>query len=164
MLDASCLGDTESMPARLREYRQSDFDELWQLDQQCFPPGIAYSRFELMHYIGQQNSFTLIAEDEERAIRGFAVGERRPVRSRPAGHVITIDVREQSRRSGVGSLLMDALEARLHQAGCHVVYLETAVNNSSAISFYKRRGYTVLSTIPRYYEGKLDALVMGKKL
>jgi ribosomal protein S18 acetylase RimI-like enzyme len=38
------------------------------------------------------------------------------------------------------------------------------VNNSAAISFYKKRDYTVLSTAPRYYEGKLDALVMGKKL
>ncbi len=154
------------MPARIREYHQTDFEELWQLDQQCFPPGIAYSRFELMRYIRQQSSFTLIAEEEaaERAICGFAVAERRPVRSRPAGHVITIDVREQFRRSGVGNLLMDGLESRLHQTGCEVVYLETAVNNSSAICFYKRRGYTVLSTVPRYYDGKLDALLMGKKL
>ena len=119
---------------------------------------------QAVKYIRQRNSFTLVAEDGESSIRGFAVGECRTARSGSAGHVIMIDVREQFRRSGTGTLLMDALETHLHQANCAVVYLETAVNNSTAISFYKRRGYDVLSTIPRYYEGKLDALVMGKKL
>jgi ribosomal-protein-alanine N-acetyltransferase len=152
------------MPLRLREYHKEDFDELWQLDQQCFPPGIAYSRFELMRFIRQRSAFTLVVEDGEHTICGFAIGECRAVKSRPAGHVVTIDVREQCRRGGVGNLLMDALEARVHQTGNEVVYLETAVDNSSAIAFYKRRGYAVLSTIPRYYLGKLDALLMGKKL
>ena len=146
---------------RIREYRQGDFDTLWRLDQECFPPNIAYSRFELMSYIRRRSAFTLVAENGT-AISGFIVAERHP--RNQAGHIITIDVRSTARRAGVGGTLMDAAETRLQESGCAAVYLETAVNNEAAIAFYKRRGYFVLSTVPRYYDGKLDALVMGKKL
>ena len=144
-----------------REYRPDDFEELWRLDHECFVPSMAYSRFELMCYIRRRSAFTLVAE-EGKAIAGFVVAERDA--RRQAGHIITIDVRSTARRTGVGTTLMDAAEARLFQSGCRAVYLETAVNNEAAIAFYKRRGYFVLSTVPRYYDGKLDALVMGKKL
>ena len=60
--------------------------------------------------------------------------------------------------------MMEAAEQRLRSEGCHSIFLETAVDNESAISFYKRLGYTVLRTLPRYYMGDLDAFLMGKRL
>ena len=157
------------MEPRIRDYRPQDFDELWQLDQSCFAPGIAYSRFELMRYIRRRGAFTLVAEDGKGQITGFAVAECQslPAQSeggkrRSAGHVITLDVRTEMRRTGVASTLMDAVERRVWEASCDAVYLETAVNNRGAIAFYKRRGYSVLRIVPRYYPGDLDALLMGK--
>ena len=43
-----------------------------------------------------------------------------------------------------------------------LVRLETAVDNSSALSFYKRHGYDVLRAIPHYYSNGVDALVLEK--
>ena len=48
--------------------------------------------------------------------------------------------------------------------GCVSIYLETAVDNEAALKFYKRHGYFVLKTIPRYYQDKIDALLLGKHL
>lgn len=143
----------------VREYRKEDFDQIWRLDQDCFPPGIAYTRFELGAYLRQKNSFTLIAA-ERRRILGFITCHRHKM----IAHVITIDVREDARRLGVGSLLLDAGEARLQEQGCTGIVLETAVDNAPAIRFYERHGYRVFGTIPRYYHGELDALRMGKNL
>jgi ribosomal-protein-alanine N-acetyltransferase len=141
------------------------------MDQACFPPGISYSRFELMHYIRGRGAFTLIAENEEGKIGGFIVAEcRRGVRGSKSqspfatGHIITIDVAAWARRSGIGTLLMNAAELRMCNENCDVTYLEAAVNNLAAIAFYKGRGYGVLNSIPRYYNGEIDALVMGKRL
>jgi ribosomal-protein-alanine N-acetyltransferase len=155
-----------SVEFRIRDYHPRDFSALWRLDQDCFPAGIAYSRMELMHYIGRPHAFTLVAEATGEngttgTIAGFIVAERD---RRHFGHVITIDVREQARRTGLGSQLMAAAEQRLRSDGCTVIYLEAAVNNHAALAFYKRRGYSMLSTIPRYYNGELDALVLGKRL
>jgi ribosomal-protein-alanine N-acetyltransferase len=149
----------------IREFKAEDFDMLWRMDQECFPPGIAYSKAELKAYVRHRGSFTLVAEsgaasgNEAAAAAGFIVAH-----GGPAGHVITIDVIPSARRSGVGSLLLLAAEERLRAAGSRAVGLETAVDNLAALKFYKRHGYNVIRTWPRYYPNGVDALVMKKEL
>ncbi len=50
------------MDFTLRPYRAADFDRLWQIDQSCFAPGIAYSQMELSGFITRRNAITLVAE------------------------------------------------------------------------------------------------------
>jgi ribosomal protein S18 acetylase RimI-like enzyme len=121
---------------------------------------MAYSRPELAFYMKRAGAFTLVAEGEGNAVLGFIVAEAR----RKSGHIITIDVVAEARRLGVGSVLLNAAEERLLGAGAQAVALETAVNNESAIRFYKEKGYFVEKTIPGYYSGQLDALLMVKEL
>jgi ribosomal-protein-alanine N-acetyltransferase len=148
-----------SVPVKLRDFRNSDFERLWKLDQDCFPRGISYTRNELMHYMTRRGAFTLVAEEGE-FVLGFLVAQED---RRSLGHVITIDVHSGARRKGIGLMLMEAAEARLRERGCVGMYLETAVNNEPAITFYKRQGYAVLQTIPHYYRNDLDAFLMGKR-
>jgi ribosomal-protein-alanine N-acetyltransferase len=150
---------------RIRESRPQEFDELWRIDQQCFSSGIAYSRAELAEYMGIPDSFALAGEIEDGTGKFRVVGFVLATRDRRGGgHIITIDVLEEARRHGVGSQLLEAAEARLAEQGCTRVLLEVAVDNSAAIAFYKRHQYAVLKTLPRYYLGTLDALLMEKKL
>jgi tRNA threonylcarbamoyladenosine biosynthesis protein TsaB len=93
-------------------------------------------------------------------IAGFIVTEA----GGGAGHIITIDVIAHARRFGVGSLLLRGAEDRLRSAGCRSVELETAVDNVSALSFYKHHGYTVIGIFPRYYSNGVDALILQKAL
>jgi len=46
----------------IRPYRGADFDRLWEIDQACFPPGIAYSQMELSGFIMRRNAITIVAE------------------------------------------------------------------------------------------------------
>lgn len=148
------------MASVIREYRPEDFDSLWRMDQECFTPGIAYSKPELRTYIRNRSSFTLVAIDGRSSeILGFVVAHAAQI-----GHIITIDVSPKTRRSGVGSLLLLTAEERLRTSGSHAVGLETAVDNLSALSFYKRHGYHVVRTWPRYYSNGVDALVLSKDL
>jgi ribosomal-protein-alanine N-acetyltransferase len=153
-------GYNVAVPFAIRDFKAEDFETLWQVDQQCFPPGISYSRQELKVYLRRKGSFTLVAVGRDGAsIAGFIVAYGGPM-----GHIITIDVIEAARRSGVGSLLLKAAEERLQAAGSRAVGLETAVDNLAALSFYKRHGYSVIRTWPRYYSNGIDALVMKKEL
>jgi ribosomal-protein-alanine N-acetyltransferase len=148
----------------LRDYRREDFNRLWRIDQECFAPGIAYSRIELAAYIRLRGSFTVVAEAADGAsgqVLGFIIAQ---VNRRGIGHILTIDVPRQSRRLGIGSKLLATAEERLRAAPCHTVVLETAVDNSAALTFYKRHGYSVVKTIPRYYSNGLDAFVLEKDL
>lgn len=145
---------------QIRQFEKADFQTLWEIDQACFDPQLAYSRPELAFYIKRPRSFTLVAEGTDSRTLGFTVAEVR----RTTGHIITIDVIEQARRSGVGSALLQAAEERLLRAGADAVALETPVNNDTAIRFYKQKGYFVEKTVAGYYSGQLDALVMTKDL
>lgn len=144
----------------IRDYRPSDFETLWKIDQVCFVRGISYTRRELAFYVARKLGFTLVAERGEQIV-GFVVVERD---RQGQGHVITIDVLPEERRSGLGSRLMAAAEDRLRSLGCSAVVLETAVDNAAAIAFYKRHGYSVIHVIPRYYLDSIDALVLAKDL
>jgi ribosomal-protein-alanine N-acetyltransferase len=152
---------------RIREFRKSDFEQLWKIDQECFPPGISYSRIELAFYMRRPRAWTLVAErlagglEGKAEIVGFIVAEPSP---RGRGHIITIDVLPQARRSGVGTALLRGAEQRLQAAGCGSVFLETAVDNAQALAFYRRHDYELLKTIPRYYQNNMDAFLMGKRL
>jgi [ribosomal protein S18]-alanine N-acetyltransferase len=158
---------------RIRDFHSRDFETLWRIDQQCFAPGISYSRPELAAYMRLAGSFTLVAQFQDTEtteppansappeIMGFLVGH---ANRRGTGHIITIDVLPKARRSGIGSHLLSAAEERLRAAHCSRVQLETAVDNTSALTFYKRHNYSLLRTIPRYYPGGLDAFVLEKDL
>lgn len=148
-----------TVPFVLRESNPDDFESLWRMDQECFPPGISYSKKELRDFIRGRGTFTLVATNDAGELQGFIVGY-----CGAAGHVITIDVAPGSRRSGVGSLLLKSAEDRMRAAGCGAVGLETAVDNRSALLFYKRHGYHVMRTYPRYYSNGVDALVLKKDL
>lgn len=152
------------MEFTLRAFRTEDFEVLWNIDQRCFPPGIAYPRRELAAYIQRRGSFTILAEQRTgrtTAVAGFIVAE---AGRRGVGHIITIDVLPASRRTGLGSQLLAAAEERLNQAGCRTVVLETAVDNASALAFYKRHQYSVVKVVPRYYSTGVDAFVLEKRL
>lgn len=162
----------------LRDFRREDFETLWRIDQECFPPGISYSRLELAAYIRRWGSFTLVAESVDVNANGIPGPSRRNVKSssntlgfvvaeasrRGTGHILTIDVVPAARRFGVGSKLLDAAEDRLRTARCRSVLLETAVDNQVALVFYKKHGYSLTKTIPRYYSNGMDALVLSKQL
>lgn len=158
------------VPSLIRDFDPEDFERLWQIDQECFPRGISYSRQELKAYMRRRSSFTLVAEDVSPnkttaandgggSIQGFIVAH-----GGLTGHIITIDVIAPARRLGVGSQLLAAAEDRLCAGGSRAVGLEAAVDNRAAVAFYKRHGYSVVATWPRYYLNGVDALVMKKEL
>lgn len=174
----------DGVTVRIREFRKADFETLWQIDQVCFDPQLAYSQREMAFYMRRPGAFTLVAESEggsksdtqspgkpkrtgaslpspsTQGILGFIVAEAR----RRSGHIITIDVVAEARRSGAGSALLLAAEEKLRSSGALTITLETAVNNEPAIRFYKQKGYFVEKTVRGYYSNQLDALVMSKSL
>jgi ribosomal-protein-alanine N-acetyltransferase len=152
----------------IREFRREDFDALWEIDQKCFPPGISYSQVELLAYMRRPRSFTLVAEGlppgEDRGHEGGPVGFIVAEAGRTRGHIITIDVLDHARRSGLGTRLLIMAEGRLREMGCIWILLETAVDNAAALAFYKKHGYYLVKTVPRYYSTGVDAFVLKKDL
>jgi ribosomal-protein-alanine N-acetyltransferase len=145
---------------RLRSYHPDDLQTLYDIDQVCFVPGISYTREELTAFIGHRRSQTWVVE-EAGEITGFLIALREP---RKTLHIITIDVLQAWRRTGVGSLLMETAEQWAFDHGLRTVELETAQDNFVAQRFYQARGYCKVDEIAQYYADGAAAWVMVKEL
>ena len=166
---------TADIQFTIREYRAADFDRLWQIDQLCFPPGIAYTQMELSGFITRRNAITLVGEAQPaqdnaqqeppktpHSIAGYVIAHS--VR-RKYGRILTLDIVPEARRFGLATRLMNAAEERLRSLGCSEIYLETAVDNEAALRLYRKLGYEILRILPEYYAShSLDAFQMSKRL
>jgi [ribosomal protein S18]-alanine N-acetyltransferase len=147
------------MSVTLRDYQPHDFAAVFRLDQSCFPAGIAYSKTTLKYFLSHASADCVVATEADR-INGFILTEENP----PLAHVITLDVAEAHRRTGIGSLLLAEIERNLSLRGVRTVLLETATENEAAVAFWQRHGYRIEAVLKRYYLGRLDAYEMRKIL
>jgi ribosomal protein S18 acetylase RimI-like enzyme len=159
----------------LRIFKPDDFDALYEIDQACYEPEVAYSQRELRAYLRFSGSDCLVADAEaqakadsaaadapapEKQIVGFCISARRE----EGGYIVTIDVLPQFRRHHVGSMLLTEIERRLAANGVREVILETATDNDSAVAFWTKHGYRNRGIKKDYYPGGRDAFVMAKTL
>ncbi len=151
------------MEFTLREYSPSDLDTLYEIDQACYPRGIAYSRRMLRWYLSQRGALCLVAQAAgaaDSAVLGFIIAQG----SGAAGYIVTIDVLEAHRRSGIGTALLQETERRLAKVGVRYIGLQTATNNEAGVAFWQRHGYRSSGVTRGYYLGRIDAYEMFKEL
>ncbi len=75
-----------------------------------------------------------------------------------------IGIREDARRRGLGSMLMDHIIGAARRTGrARKMYLEVSELNERARSFYRSGGFTESGRRKRYYEG-IDAILMEREL
>src|SRR5208337_1709530 len=72
---------TPDVKFAVRDYRAADFDRLWQIDQLCFPAGVAYTQMELMGFIARRKAVTLVAEEQAPDASREKVGDSSLARS-----------------------------------------------------------------------------------
>jgi ribosomal protein S18 acetylase RimI-like enzyme len=159
----------------LRNFNPGDFDTLYEIDQACYEPEVAYSQRELRAYLRFSGSDCLVAETEAEAktkaesadaptpqnqIAGFCISARRD----ESGYIVTIDVLPEFRRHHVGSILLAEIERRLAANGVREITLETATDNESAVAFWTKHGYRNRGIKKDYYPGGRDAFAMAKTL
>ncbi len=147
------------MEITLRTYRPEDFEKLYEIDQACYEPSIAYSRRELRNYLRFPGADCIVAETDG-SVLGFVV----TAHGKTWGYIVTIDVLTPHRRTGVGTMLLAEAERRLSAAGVREIGLETAIDNASAIAFWHQHGYRKIGVKKGYYPGGRDAFAMNKLL
>jgi ribosomal-protein-alanine N-acetyltransferase len=102
----------------------------------------------------------------------FAVGDRRGIAlgrvAADEAELLTLAVRPEHRRSGLGRGLLDRFEAEARARGATVAHLEVAAGNAPAISLYRARGYAEVGRRTGYYRAadgsRDDAVLMARTL
>jgi ribosomal-protein-alanine N-acetyltransferase len=144
---------------RVRDFRPQDLEAAYRLDQQCFEPGIAYTRGQIRAFLEGEGAMALVAEGRDGLV-AFAIGHAAGSR----GHVVTIDIERGERRRGLGRRLLSELMGRMAAAGARDVRLEVDPRNGDAVRFYESMGFRAARTLPDYYGPGREGLRMTRRL
>ena len=93
-------------------------------------------------YGERPNRFFLVAEDEDRSLAGFIIGEVRAWEfgSPPSGWIFALEVEPTVRLRKVGTRLFDAICARLAETGVATVRTMLARDDELNMAFFRSQG------------------------
>ena len=145
----------------IRHAAREDFETLLEIDEASFPGGVAYDANELAYFMSRAGAETIVAEEDGQIV-AFLIMEVH--RTRRTATIVTLDVRENHRRSGYGTQLLKRSEEMLGDFGVELYDLQVDVTNRNAIRFYKKHGFSIARILPKYYANGHDAYLMVKDL
>ncbi len=137
----------------IRPAASSEAMRMWEIDQICFDPDIAYPIDFIYYHLLVLRDPAFCAWDGQTMI-GFVLTS---LEKRGEGCIVTIDILEPYRRRGLGSRLIGMAERALAERGARKIVLQAAVENESAIAFYGKHGYLRGRLLKNYYGKKKDA-------
>ena len=133
-----------------------DLPEILALEHACF--SFPHTEEQLRHELEDEVYDLFAAKDGEKLL-GYA-GLSHILEE---GYITNVAVAEDARRCGIGSALMEALDAVAEKHGLAFISLEVRESNLPAIALYEKNGYRKTGLIPNCYSlPKENALVMTK--
>jgi ribosomal-protein-alanine N-acetyltransferase len=139
----------------VRPVTQGDIEQVSILEQASFnDPYPSYFLSEL----ARDNPETFLVLTLNSEIVGYGVVDH----WEDHDHLISIAVRPDSRRKGLGEALLVELEKRLSKE--RPLRLEVRQSNVAAIHLYSKRGFTKTGLAEGYYGDGEDAVIMEKRL
>jgi ribosomal-protein-alanine N-acetyltransferase len=154
------------LPVLLRPFKKEDNTQVMEIEGESFSDAWPSSFFSYLH--NKAPDLFIVAEENGRII-GYIVGEVREIMlsglsymSR-MGHILNIAVDKEMRKRGVGTLLMQRMEAIFREGNASRATLEVRESNANARTFYHDLGYREIGRVQAYYQDE-DAIIMGKPL
>ena len=137
----------------IRPFALSDLDRILQIELQSFPKSpYDWATFINLHYLYPETFWVYVNETrdpEEGRISGYIIFS-------PDGHIISIAIHPQHRRTGIGrELLQRAMDLTPKKR----IWAEVRKSNQGAQAFYLRMGFQITGVVPNYY-GNEDALIV----
>ena len=148
-----------------RDYRDTDLDAMFRLDEACFAEEFRFDRESMREFAEERNAIVRIAEEVSGELAGFIIVHVERVATGWRGYVVTLDVAAEWRQKGLGRRLMREAEECAVAAGVRWMQLHVFTGNAGAIRFYERLGYERIRERRGFYGAPgLDAFVYGKEL
>lgn len=138
---------------------EKDLNQIYAIELQSFDNPYPYSLLKAYLYLSPE--LYIVAKDNDDTILGYAIGI---IQNNIRGHVVSIAVKRDARKQGIGTLLLKELEDRFKKERCVYSYLEVHYKNEPAISLYRKMGYYIVLLKKNYYKRGEHAYVMVKPL
>ena len=152
----------------LRRFSPADLEAVININRVCLPEN--YAAYFFIDTFNTLPETFVVAESQGQVVgyimcrleHGFS--DLKKLRFARKGHIISVAVIPNFRNIGIGHSLVEQALSALSMHHSDECYLEVRINNVEAINLYKKMGFEITRTIPRYYFDGFDAYVMTKPL
>jgi len=134
---------------RVRRAELSDLDDLVALEQASFA-GDRLSRAQYRRHLDSDSALVMVASANHRHFLGTAVVFFR--KGSRVARLYSLASKPEARGKGVGTALVEAVEAAARRRRCRTVRLEVRTDNLAAIRLYERLGYRRYRFLDGFYE------------
>jgi ribosomal-protein-alanine N-acetyltransferase len=144
---------------RIRNMTEADLDEVMAIETDIYDYPWTRGIFQDCMRVGYQ-CHVLEQDDGIKAYSVLSVGVAE-------AHVLTLCVRPDSQRQGLGRMMMEHMLELASQGGAETILLEVRPSNESAIRLYHQLQFNEVGLRPDYYpsaDGREDALIMARSL
>ena len=160
MIDERCLGVKgllRSLEMKITSVRREFLEEICEIERESFSAPYPPHVFTVMT---KETPETFLVAISKQGIVGYVLVSLR----KEGGHVLSIAVRRDFRRRGVGTELMAEVLKVLLRKNVTRVDLEVRTSNHAAREFYGKLGFRETGLIRKYYGDGEDAVKMSKNL
>ena len=144
----------------IRPMQISDLPKVLEIEQDLFPSDAWTEQLFLSELAEVPSSRAVSVIEIADQIIGYAslrfVGRE--------GDVNTIAIAREFQGKGFGKLLLDWMLETAKLNGVKELFLDVRADNQAAIGLYLKEGFDQIDIRRNYYDHKIDALVMRKKL
>ena len=152
----------------LRVFSPGDVESVVNINRVCLPEN--YAPYFFLDTFNSSPQTFIVAESQGRVVgyimcrmeHGFS--DVRKLHFAKKGHIISVAVMPDFRRMRIGQGLVEHALSALSGLSADECFLEVRITNAPAIDLYKKLGFQIMRTIPRYYYDGSDAYVMGRPI
>ena len=94
-------------------------------------------------------------------IIGFIIGVKQNPR---CARILMLSIHKNYRRQHIGTALLTKFLEEMQNYQINRIELEVRTTNNNAITFYKKHGFIIQDTLPKFYQNGEDAYHMTKVL
>lgn len=151
-------GTEKPCKAVVRNVVADDVNSVVEVEEKCFEPGDRYPRAVFEYYVRTGSVFRVATCDDR--VVGYVIASV----DNGVCHLVSIAVLPVYRGLGIGRLLAESALEDCKKRGALRAYLEVAVDNTPAISLYRKLGFRVVGVVRGYYSSGKDAYIMYREL
>ena len=152
------------MAYMIRAMQLDDVPQAVQIDKECFPLSkqpMAYKNDLLYNQMARY----IVAYDSEDPDRTYIAGVMGFWLMAGEAHIMTIGVRKNCRRHGIGRLMLQSAIELAKACNAFAITLAVRRSNTEALSLYADHGFTERGIRKNYYnETNEDAVIMTREL
>jgi ribosomal-protein-alanine N-acetyltransferase len=143
----------------IERFDPSNLNEILEIEKNSFEKKVAFPKEYFLELSKKWPEGFLVAKLGGEIV-GYAVGEK----DKDSGLIVSVAVKKEWRRRGIGRKLIEKLLENFKKEGMKIVFLHVREENREAINFYQALGFKIIELVENYYSNGENAYLMEKSL